>query len=111
MYCQKENVNIFLLKNRPLAFEDKSLEILLFSDTEIGENIAQQIIGSDLTCNFTEVKECLSDIYRQKVARKSGIEALLHFLYLFKGFCKRIVVSCISYDGFVVPESSGVDQA
>ncbi len=35
----------------------------LLSDTEIGKNITQQVIGSDLTSDLSEMKECLTDIY------------------------------------------------
>jgi hypothetical protein len=34
----------------------------LLSDTEIGKDISEEVFSCDLTCDFAEVVECLSDV-------------------------------------------------
>ena len=51
----------------------KAIVEILFPDTKIGENIAQQFVGGDLARNLAQIIERLTDIDRQQIPRNAVI--------------------------------------
>ncbi len=57
----------------------------LLSDTKLGKNITQQIICSNLTCNFPKVVEGEADVLGQEVPGNAIVYSLQYIIQGFAG--------------------------
>ena len=70
----------------------------LFADAEVGEDVSQDVVGVDSTCDFAEVMQGLAGVDRHEVARHLACQSLSHGLKRLMGCCQRFKVTEVGDD-------------
>ena len=77
------------------AFVFNSKKCHLFPDAEIGKYIAQHLVVGHFADDFAKVVDGGAEVFADEVAAEAEVEAVLYFLYLFKGAGEGFVVAHI----------------
>ena len=74
----------------------------LFSNTEVGEDFAQDVVGGDFTGDLAQVVHALAYVLAHEVAAQAVAQALDAALDGGAGAGEGLVVACIGHDQGIV---------
>ena len=73
----------------------------LFADAEVGEDVAEDVVGVDRTCDFAKVVQGLAGVHGDKVARHVVGQPLTHRLKRCVGSRQSFKVTKVGDDQLV----------
>ena len=79
----------------------RKVRAFLFADAEVGEDVAEDVVGMDCTCDFSKVVQGLAGVHGDKVARHVVGQPLTHRLKRCVGSRQRLKMPEVGDDQLV----------
>ena len=70
----------------------------LFSNAELGEDIAEDFVGRDLTGNLAEIEHALADVLGEEIVGDAHLDAFFYAANGVKCFGERLVMPQVGDD-------------